>query len=176
MRRYLLLITLLLQLSWSPIICQNRIIISKRNLELTVIDVSGDTLCVMPCAVGLNSGQKEVEGDCKTPEGLFSVISIEDSRYWTHDFKDRFGARIGAYGPWFIRLEVPSFEGIGIHGTCFPESIGSRSSEGCIRLKNDDLVKLIPLIRKGDKVEIHSGRIEPIESPIQRMRLYSTTQ
>lgn len=167
---------LLLHALCPPINSQNRIIISKRKFELTVIDTSGNTLCVMPCAVGLKSGQKKKEGDCKTPEGLFTVASIEDSSCWTHDFNDGYGARIGAYGPWFIRLEVPSFEGIGIHGTCFPESIGSRSSEGCIRLKNDDLVKLIPLIRKGDKVEIHSCRIEPIESPIQRMRLYSTTQ
>lgn len=143
-------------------IAQNRIVIDKLKFELIVQSNKGDTLLVMPCAVGLNAGQKEREGDMKTPEGIFSIASIENSSKWTHDFKDGYGKRKGAYGPWFIRLKTPKFKGIGIHGTCFPESIGKQSSEGCVRLRNEDLLKLVPYVKKGDIVIIHKGWVKPI--------------
>ena len=41
---------------------------------------------------------------------------------------------------------VPGHTGIGIHGTHAPESIGTRATEGCIRLNNDDLERLVDLI------------------------------
>ncbi len=34
----------------------------------------------------------------------------------------------------------------GIHGTIDPASIGTQSSEGCIRLRNDDVLKLAELL------------------------------
>ena len=77
------------------------------------------------------------------------VCQIQDSRAWVHDFHDGAGARAGAYGNWFIRLKVPGASGIGIHGTCFPESIGTRSTEGCIRLRNEDLNKLVKYVKVG---------------------------
>ena len=43
-----------------------------------------------------------------------------------------------AYGPWFIRLKTP-WSGIGIHRTHDPASIGSNATEGCIRLRNENL-------------------------------------
>ena len=109
----------------------------------------------MPCAVGQNKGPKEEEGDLKTPEGVFTISVIENSAKWTHDFGDGYGKRQGAYGPWFIRLKTPKFTGIGIHGTCFPESIGRRSSEGCVRLRNEDVTKLVSYVRRGDRVIIY---------------------
>lgn len=60
----------------------------------------------------------------------------------------------GAYGPWFFRLKIAQWTSIGIHGTCFPESIGTRVSEGCVRLKNEDLLKLKSFIKIGMKVII----------------------
>lgn len=124
----------------------NRIVVSKKNFTLCVISETNDTICQFPCAVGKVKGNKTKVGDCKTPEGTFKVIQIQNSTSWTHDFKDGGGVRQGAYGPWFIRLQVPGASGIGIHGTCFPESIGTRATEGCIRLLNEDLQKLIPYV------------------------------
>ncbi len=43
-------------------------------------------------------------------------------------------------------------QGIGIHGTSSPETIGRSQSAGCIRLANWDVVKLPHLIRPGTKV------------------------
>lgn len=92
-------------------------------------------------AVGKNIGQKERAGDNKTPEGKFSVQQIQNSSYWTHDFKDGKGVIKNAYGHWFIRLKT-GWNGIGIHGTHDPKTIGSNDTEGCIRLNNKDLIEL----------------------------------
>lgn len=145
-----------------PIYAQNRIIINKETLQLYVLNSKGDTLCTMPCAVGKNYGNKKKKGDKRTPEGKFRISKIQNSKKWTHDFKDGAGERNGAYGPWFIRLRTPRFAGIGIHGTCFPNSIGSRSSEGCIRLHNEDLQKLVRYIKKGDIVIIEKDDIQEL--------------
>lgn len=79
----------------------------------------------------------------KTPEGLFSVQQIQDASAWTHDFGDGKGEIRGAYGSHFIRLKTPGHRGIGIHGTHDPASIGTRATEGCVRLNNSDLLELV---------------------------------
>lgn len=58
-------------------------------MNLSVISESGDTLFVSAISVGTNIGIKQRVGDCKTPEGEFKVVNIQDSRKWIHDFKDR---------------------------------------------------------------------------------------
>ncbi len=145
---------MLLSFSVNSVYAQNRVVISKQMMRLYVISSNSDTLLVAPVGCGVNYGDKTQEGDKKTPEGNFSVCQIQDSSTWTHDFKDGYGVRNGAYGPWFIRLEVPGFKGIGIHGTCIPASIGTRCSEGCIRLHNSDLVKLKNYVSVGTKCTI----------------------
>lgn len=141
------------------LVAQNKILVSKKDMSLSVISESGDILFVSAISVGENIGNKQRVGDCKTPEGEFEVVNIQDSRKWIHDFKDGKGPRKNAYGHFFIRLKVPHFTGIGIHGTCFPQSIGNRSSEGCIRLKNEDMEKLVKLISIGCKCVIFPDSI-----------------
>ena len=110
--------------------------------EYTLYVMKGDeTIKKYFVAVGRNMGQKERSGDNRTPEGSFEVSQIQDSTGWAHDFKDGKGMIRGAYGPWFIRLKTP-WKGIGIHGTHDPDSIGKDITEGCIRLKNSDLLDL----------------------------------
>ncbi|NLX75172.1 MAG: L,D-transpeptidase [Synergistaceae bacterium] len=92
-------------------------------------------------AVGRNLGQKQRAGDNRTPEGNFTVQQIQRSDYWSHDFRDGKGVIEKAYGPWFIRLKT-GWKGIGIHGTHAPSSIGKNDTEGCIRLRNEELVEL----------------------------------
>ncbi len=116
------------------------LIIDKSEFTLQVWEQNA-ILREYPIAIGKNSGEKTCVGDMKTPTGNFSVDEILDSRTWTHDFKDGKGEIEGAYGPYFISL-VTGWEGIGIHGTHLPESISTRSSEGCIRMGNDDLLEL----------------------------------
>ena len=133
------------------------IVISKESMTLTLYDADGNVVMHCPVAVGRNYGNKQKVGDMRTPEGEFSVSQIQDASAWTHDFKDGKGVIAGCYGNWFIRLKTPPHSGIGIHGTHAPESIGTRATEGCVRLNNADLDKLKPLVRVGMKVTIESS-------------------
>ena len=132
----------------------NRIIVDKPTLQLHVLNETGDTLFTAPVCCGKNLGHKLKGGDMRTPEGSFSITQVQDSRHWKHDFGDGAGMRDGAYGPWFIRLKTPPFTGIGIHGTCFPERQGTRDSEGCVRLHNNDMEQLVELVQPGDQCTI----------------------
>lgn len=140
MKKYILttLIAMLSLLSFA----QKRIVVSKKALQLYVINEKNDTLFQRPIACGVNLGNKTMVGDKKTPEGKFKIKYMYDATSWKHDFGDGQGMREGAYGPLFFRLNVPGFNDIGIHGTIFPESIGTRSSEGCIRMRNEDIKAL----------------------------------
>ena len=125
------------------------IVISKPEYRLYVCEVvDGDTVKRMhyPVCVGQARGQKQKEGDMKTPESSyehpFVITEIKDSSGWTHDFGDGRGS-ILSYGHWFMRLKTPGFSGIGIHGSTNNESsVPGRGSEGCIRLRDDDLIQL----------------------------------
>ncbi len=125
------------------------IIVDKETMTLSLYNYEGDTLQCYGISCGKNYGNKEKIGDLKTPEGIFRIISIEDASTWKHDFKDGKGKIEGAYGPWFFRLYVPGHKGIGIHGTHKPESIGTRDTEGCIRLENADIDDLRKRVNVG---------------------------
>ncbi len=130
------------------------IVVSKEEMNLRVFDYRGKKLAEYGIACGKNYGQKHTIGDMKTPEGQFFVVSIEDASTRTHDFGDGRGAIEGAYGPFFIRLDTPGHRGIGIHGTHDESSIGTRATEGCIRLHNNDIIELAHMIQPGTLVII----------------------
>lgn len=125
------------------------IVISKKDLNLRVYGKQGkDTvlLAQFPACLSKNRGNKERKGDMKTPESPagkpFKITAIQDASTWTHDFKDGRGS-IKAYGHWFLRLLTPGHSGIGIHGSTNNEnSVPGRASEGCIRLRDADIITL----------------------------------
>ena len=125
------------------------IFVNKEDFTIKVFNYNGEQLFESGISIGENYGNKQVIGDKKTPEGIFRVCDIQDSSDWDHDFKDGKGKVKGAYGPVFIRLEVPGHKGIGIHGTHKPESIGTRDTEGCIRLENSEICKLKEFVYVG---------------------------
>lgn len=46
-------------------------------------------------------------------------------------------------------------DGYGIHGTDHPESIGQSVSHGCVRMRNEDIEKLYPMVPVGTPVYIY---------------------
>ncbi|MFI5257223.1 MAG: L,D-transpeptidase [Gemmatimonadales bacterium] len=46
-------------------------------------------------------------------------------------------------------------DGYGIHGTDEPESIGHSVSHGCVRLRNEDIARLYPMVEVGTPVYIY---------------------
>ena len=151
------------------------IVISQKDLKLTVYaQVNGDTVPVaqFPVCLSLNKGQKEKEGDMRTPESEpgspFVIDAIKPASDWTHDFGDGRGA-ILAYGAWFLRLVTPGHHGIGIHGSTNNEnSVPGRASEGCIRLRDQDIITLkeqyawvgMPVIIKQEEQGLKSFEIK----------------
>mgnify|MGYP003291641043 CR=1 FL=1 len=130
------------------------IVISKTELTLDLVDARGNSIVHYGCACAKNYGPKEKKGDHKTPEGVFKITQLLNARGLSHDFGDGKGPVRDAYGPWFLRLGVPGFIDIGIHGTHLPESIGTRATEGCIRLRNEDIVDLKQRVHVGTPVII----------------------
>ena len=130
------------------------IVIDKQGFKLTLVDAAGQPIKEYGISCAINYGPKKVRGDHKTPEGTFKINELLNAKGLTHDFKDGKGPIKDAYGPWFLRLDVPGFWDIGIHGTPFPESIGTRATEGCIRLKNEDILDLKSRVKLGTVVII----------------------
>lgn len=137
---------------------EKHIVVDKETLMLYVRE-DGKTLMSAPVCVGRALGQKKRLGDHKTPEGEYKIHSIENASSWDYDFHDGKGRVKGAYGPWFFRLNTPQSTHIGIHGTLFPESMGTRESDGCVRMRNEDLENLKQYVFKGMKVIINPDKI-----------------
>ncbi|MFC1483256.1 L,D-transpeptidase [Candidatus Margulisiibacteriota bacterium] len=135
----------------SPLVDKIVVVKSKHVMYLYK---NNEIMKTFKISVGKNSGDKQEKGDWRTPEGTFKVVQIHDSKKWSFDFEDDDeGPIVGAYGPWFIRLKTP-WEGIGIHGTHDPNTIGKSNSHGCIRLYNKDVELLKELVYIGLRVEI----------------------
>lgn len=125
------------------------IVMSKKDYYLYVYEAQGkDTVLIAryDCCFALKKGNKQRPGDMRTPHCTmktpFSISQIVNASSWHHDFKDGRG-NIKAYGDWFLRLVTPGHRGIGIHGsTNNRASVPGRASEGCIRLRDEDIVDL----------------------------------
>ena len=158
------------------------IVMSKKDYYLYVYQPQGSDTVMLArydCCFSRNKGQKEREGDMRTPHCSaaqpFHITQIADASTWEHDFGDGRGP-IKSYGNYFLRLETPGHKGIGIHGsTNNEESVPGRASEGCIRLHDDDIIDLaehyayvgMPVIIKAEEAddlpfEIHAMKKQQV--------------
>ena len=88
-----------------------------------------------------------------TPTGSFYV----DVRYRLTD-------KTGPYGPGLLGVAAYSEADqgwaagnpIAIHGTNAPSLIGTRASNGCIRVTNENIVRIMKLVPTGTPVEIRA--------------------
>ena len=161
------------------------IVISKKDYYLYVYEDQGGDMVLLArfdCCFGQHVGNKQRRGDKKTPSccnslnadpfaNPFYISQIQDASTWRHDFKDGRG-NIKAYGNWFLRLVTPGHSGIGIHGsTNNAESVPGRASEGCIRLKDADIITLHDLFaRVNMKVIIKDEKVDDLPFEIKAMR------
>lgn len=135
----------------------DKIIVYKNDKKLYLF-INNKQL-IYPIATGKNNGDKQRVGDNKTPLGKFTICSIENSNTWHYDFGDGLGPIVGAYGPWFIRLQGlteinKNWQGIGIHGTHDETTIGKDDTHGCIRMRNQDVSELKSFVYTGMAVNI----------------------
>lgn len=140
------------------------IVIDKSDYELNVYDAEG-WLITYPVVFGNNDqGDKLVQGDRKTPEGTFTIISKRVHNKWCRymglDYPtvtdiNRFNQRKQqGIIPAYAKLGG----GIGIHGTWPREENAvdqyQNWTEGCISLKNEHVKQLYSMLTIGTRVTI----------------------
>lgn len=140
------------------------IVITKSSYELKVYDQDG-WYATYPVVFGSKSlDDKMVEGDRKTPEGVYHIASKRPHEKWdkmmlidypTKADLDKFNQR-KAKG--LIPKGAKIGGGIAIHGTWPHDDIAvdlyQNWTNGCIALKNEDVDELYDLLPVGTKVTI----------------------
>lgn len=122
------------------------IIVIKRDFRL-LVTVGG--LYLKQYSIGTGK-------DDRTPEGEFVIDTrIPEPTWYGPDGVYEFGDPQNILGTrWLGFAATESHQGFGIHGTSFPESIGTESSMGCVRMRNQDVEELFDLIASGTRVVI----------------------
>lgn len=95
----------------------------------------------------------------KTPLGAFRTVVHQANPDWSPPNGGiiPFGDPRNVLGTRWMSIEDstrPDIKGFGIHGTTERESIGSDTSNGCIRMLNEDVEELYMLIARGTELTI----------------------
>ena len=96
----------------------------------------------------------------KTPEVDFFVYDKIEEPPWTRPSDNKiieYGDPENVLGTRWLALKSPENKeliGFGIHGTWERDSIGHQSSDGCVRMFNEDVEELFDLIPRNTKVTI----------------------
>ncbi|HVL65294.1 MAG TPA: L,D-transpeptidase [Actinomycetota bacterium] len=119
-----------------------RIFVDREEFSLTVFD--GDEV-VMETEVGIGTGETP------TPVGLFYLTSLlqpptNNTVYGSYAYG------LSGFSETLIDWEDGGI--IGLHGTNDPTSVGRQVSHGCIRMRNEDIEQLVPMLPLGTPIEI----------------------
>ncbi len=95
----------------------------------------------------------------KTPLGTFKTVVHQTNPDWSPPSGGivAFGDPLNVLGTRWISIvdeSRPELKGFGIHGTTDRESIGGETSNGCIRMLNEDVEEVFLLIPRGTHVVI----------------------
>lgn len=104
-----------------------------------------------------------VGADDKTPATSWTVSDKNPKPSWTAPpewlEKEKglrnpieYGHPKNPLGEYWLALDAAGFQGFGIHGTNEPHTIGSKASNGCVRMLNTDVVELAGCVWKGMQV------------------------
>ncbi len=123
------------------------------------VDKSDRTLDLVMNGMRMKQYMIGVGRNGKTPTGTFATVVHQTHPDWTPP-----GGGIISYGDpknvlgtrWISILDKaqPELQGFGIHGTSDRSSIGGETSNGCIRMLNEDVEEVFLLIPRGTKVVI----------------------
>ncbi|HEA47476.1 MAG TPA: L,D-transpeptidase [bacterium] len=111
--------------------------------------------------------------DTPTPIGNFKVINktINPTWYPTDGSKPIPPGPNNKLGTRWIGIDKPHY---GIHGTIKPREIGKATSDGCVRIKNEDIEELYPLVPLKTLVEIRYQTIDvKRENKLLKITIYS---
>jgi lipoprotein-anchoring transpeptidase ErfK/SrfK len=118
-------------------------IVVDKSLNTLTLKANGEVLKVYSVGTG-------VEGS--TPVGDFKIVNKLENPPWHHDGKVvPFGDPENILGTRWMGFDL---KGYGIHGTSDPGSVGSQSSAGCVRLRNEEVEELYKIVPVGTMVTV----------------------
>jgi len=124
-----------------------RILVTKSEFTLTLL-IDDYYVKEYPVGIGKND---------KTPNGKFTVDNclVEPDWYKPSGGLVKYGEEGHLLGDrWMGFEDKPGVRGYGIHGTNDPDSVGTKCSQGCVRLRNEDVRELYDFVTPGTKVKI----------------------
>ena len=96
----------------------------------------------------------------RTPSGTFKITTKQKEPVWYNEGRTiPYGDKENVLGTRWMALKPTgitdtNLRGYGIHGTWQPETIGTESSNGCIRMKNEEVNELFTILPYYTKVTI----------------------
>ena len=114
----------------------------EKSLQLLHIYNGRSLVKTIPCSTGMNPGDKQVQGDRRTPEGVYFFEKIIDGqtlpemygwRAYTLNYPNAVDRALGKNG-----------NGIWIHGRKLP--LEEHDTKGCVSLTNSDLQAIDPYL------------------------------
>ncbi len=121
------------------------VIVEKESQQLFLYAHDGTLREVyrMSCSTGKKDGPKALEGDLRTPEGIYFFVNIHEDKKLAPIYGIR--AFPMDYPNVLDRIADRTGTAIWLHGTNKP--LKAMDSSGCVALKNDDIEKVTPYIR-----------------------------
>ncbi|MGE0526752.1 MAG: murein L,D-transpeptidase family protein [Bdellovibrionales bacterium] len=146
---------------------QYAFLVDKSARTVTVWQNTGDSVKLVgawPTDIGRRGGDKLVQGDHRTPEGIYFMQTMMDGR--KVDFS-QYGVRIFTldYPNYFDRLEKKTGNGIWFHAIPDTKSL-LRGSRGCVVVRNkviEELSRYIDLKRTPMVIVDHVNYLPPDE-------------
>lgn len=143
---------------------QYAFLVDKKQRTLTVWQYHDNQIKLVsawPTDIGQKDGDKLVEGDHRTPEGVYFFQTSMDGRKLNYD---NYGVRIFTldYPNYFDRLEKKTGTGIWFHA--IPESKTlMRGSRGCVVVRNQTIENLAPYIDLKRTPMVISSNVEYVD-------------
>jgi murein L,D-transpeptidase YafK len=133
------------------------ILVDKKRQRLILYTYNGHwrETAQWPCSTGRNEGPKQVEGDGKTPEGIYHATRNVTQPY----IAARYGSRALPldYPSWIDRRRRRGGSAIWLHGTDRP--LVANNSNGCVVLQNEHIDQVAQYIELRQTPIIIVGRL-----------------
>ena len=144
--------------AWEPVIeelhamPERLIAVDKSRQQLSLFERRSPLKLarLFTCTTGQAVGDKELEGDLKTPEGIYFVVQrigsgLEFLKYGNEAYTLNYPNPVD-------RLRRKTGYGIWIHGR--GEPLAPLQTQGCVSLNNEDLASIAPLLVPGTPVAL----------------------
>lgn len=126
-------------------------------------------------AIGKVLGDKERQGDNKTPEGIYFTVGKIDGKQLAPQ----------KYGPVALPLNFPNpmdqlqgktGHGIWLHGVGDRHIEDANITEGCVAFPNEEISSLIPWLKPSHGVVVIANDLTEVNRPTDLADLYKTSQ